>query len=465
MTPRLASTLAPIALLAGCTVGPDYRMPEFAMPAAFRSAPIAAPLDDKPWWTTFGDALLDDLVSRGLKSNLDIEVALARVDRARAAAGAARVVQLPAGAIDGSAMRARQSLEAGLGQLSRYVPDIERTQDAFALTGGASWELDLAGGLRRGRESAAADLAAAAADSRAARLTVAGEITDAYLLLRALQEQRDIAIKQAEVAHKLEELVRMKFTRDVASRRELDEANTSAISVRAQVPSFDAAIDGQLNRLAVLVGEMPQAERQGLDVIVPLPTATLTSIGTPVDLLRRRPDLIAAERRLAASNARIGSALAEYYPRFTLSSLLGFQGNSIGQLFTDRSSILQGGLGLRWRIFDFKRINAEIADARGAEREALAIFRGAVLRAAEDVERAVAAKQAAERRIALHGKELAASKHAGVLAVQAYEAGHIALIEVIEIDRRSLQATLSLALARADAARAVAATYRAIGAS
>lgn len=466
MTLRYLTPLVLVAILGGCTAGTEYRRPNLSMPNAFRAAPTApAAATDASWWTRFNDPMLNDLVARGLANNLDIEVVLARVDRARAAAGAARAAQLPSGTVDGSATRTQQSTEAGLGQLSNYVPDLGRVQNSFSITAGASWELDLAGGLKRGRQSAVAELEAVIADSQAARVTVAAEIADAYLLLRTLQERKAIAVSQAEAAEKLTSLVQKRFDATVASRRELEQSRASAVSVRAQVPALDAAIEGQLNRLAVLTGEMPESERRGLDQPAPLPVAAVGSIGSPTDLLRRRPDLIAAERRLAASHARIGAALAEYYPKFSLSGLFGFQSGSLGNLFSGPANVIQGGLGLRWRLFDFKRIDAEVASAQGDEREALANFRAAVLRAAEDVERSIVDGQAAQQRSSLHVQEAAASKRARDLSAQAFQAGHVSLVEVIEADRRSLQAADSLAVARSDAARAVVAAYRAIGGS
>ncbi len=464
MTLRTLSPLLLVALAGGCTAGTEYHRPNMTMPAAFRAAPAAPGVaTDGSWWTRFNDPILNDLVARGLANNLDIEIVLARVDRARAAAGAARAAQLPSGTIDGSAVRTQQSTEAGLGQLSNYVPDLGRVQNSFSITSGASWELDLAGGLKRGRQSAVAELEATVADSQAARVTVAAEIADAYLLLRTLQERRTLAVSQADAADKLTSLVQKRFDATIASRRELEQAKASAIAVRAEIPALEAGIEGQLNRLAVLTGEMPESERRGLDRPAPLPIAEVGPVGSPTELLRRRPDLIAAERRLAASHARIGAALAEYYPRFSLSGLFGFQSTSLGSLFTGPANVIQGGLGLRWRIFDFKRIDAEVVSARGDEREALATFRAAVLRAAEDVERSIVDGQAAQRRATLHAEEAVAAKRARDLAAQAYGAGHVSLVEVVDADRRSLQAADSLALARSDEVRAVVAAYRAIG--
>ncbi|KEQ51991.1 efflux transporter outer membrane subunit [Sphingobium chlorophenolicum] len=452
-----------LLLLGGCTVGTEYKRPAAPLPASFHNAPEAARPSGRPWWQDFGDPLLDDLVARGLQGSFDVEAALARVDQARAAAGGARAAQMPSGSLNGSAVRTRQSLRSGLGQIGNYIPDFDRTQDSFELTGGASWELDLAGGLKRGREAAVAGLEAAVADSQAARVTVAAEISDAYILLRSAQKRRAIAMDQAAAAESLENIARDRFSHGAVPRFELDQARASTAAIRAVIPEWDQAVQAQLARLAVLVGGMPESIAGRLAVPAPVPVSGFAAMGLPADLLRRRPDLIAAERRVAASHAQLGVALAEYYPKFTLSGLLGFQGNDAGKLFTGPASVLQGGLGLRWRLFDFGRVDAEIGHARGAEREAIAQFRNAALRAAEDVERAVVGWRTAKEREALHADELRLATAASDAVGRAYRAGHVSLAEVVEAQRRLLQAADALALAQGDASRAAVAGWRAFG--
>lgn len=450
-------------LLGGCAAGTDYRSPELAMPSSFRSVPIGTLKSDRAWWQSYNDPVLDRIVVRALSGNLDIEIALARVDRASAVAGAAKAAQLPSISVDGGATRTRQSMRSGTGVLSGYVPDFARTQNTFELTTGASWELDLAGGLRRGREAARAELQAAVADTAAVRVTVVAETADAYFQLRSLQEGLAIAHEQASLAERLEALVQHRLTVGGASKRELDQAIAATASQRAALVPIEADIQHQLIRLSILAGEMPEADRAGLETPAPLPEPRFADIGEPSALLRRRPDLVAAERRLAASHARIGVALAEYYPRFSLSALFGGQSNRLGNLFSGPANVIQGGVGLRWRLFDFGRIEAEVADARGAKREALAAFRNSVLLSAEDVERAVVAWETARARIDLHRDEVIAATAAKSSVLRAFEAGHVSLVEVTDADRRLLTARNAFAKAKADAARASVAAWRALG--
>jgi outer membrane protein TolC len=182
----------------------------------------------------------------------------------------------------------------------------------------------------------------------------------------------------------------------------------------------------------------------------------------PVDVLRRRPDVIAAERRLAAANARIGQAVAEYYPKISISGLLGFEAAAPDRLFKAATYQRQGGAGLRWRLFDFGRVDAEVAQARGAEAEALARYRQSVLRAAEDVENAFTALTQLEARQDELSREVAALKRARDLSQSAYLGGAVALIEVLEADRQLLTAQDQLAQTRADAGRAAVQSFRAL---
>ena len=186
-------------------------------------------------------------------------------------------------------------------------------------------------------------------------------------------------------------------------------------------------------------------------------------IGSPADLLRRRPDLIVAERKLAASNARIGSAISEYYPKFSLSGLIGTAATGTASLFTGGATQAQGVVGLRWRLFDFGRVDAEIKNARGQNAEALAAYRLSVLRASEDVEDAFSAlvnREAQQRTLA--GGETALAR-AQQSSMAAYKGGVVSLIEVLDADTRLLETRDALAQARTETARAAVASFRSLG--
>jgi NodT family efflux transporter outer membrane factor (OMF) lipoprotein len=448
--------------LSGCAVGPNYRPPDLTPSAAYRNADQAEVARTADWWRAFNDPVLDRLEAQALANNLDLAAAAARVVQARAAARASGADLLPVSAADIKGARQRSSLE-GTNALSKIIPNYPRTGSLYDATAGASWELDLFGGLRRGSEAAGAELEAARAGVAGARLMIAADVADAYIQLRGYQRRLALAERQVALDSQLLELVALRYGAGNASRRELDQAEASLAAAKATPPMLRAGIEAELNRLAVLIGKAPEAARDDLETPGALPIAPRFGAGAPGDMLRRRPDLIAAERRLAAANARIGAAISDYYPKITLQGLLGYESTRTGVLFTGAAQEAQGAIGLRWRLFDFGRVDAEVAAAKGKTAEALAGYRLAALRAAEDVENALSAglqrrAQASE----LHRSEAALGRTRQA-AQDAYAAGTLSLIEVIDADRALLQVQDQAAISDTEAARAAVALVRALG--
>jgi NodT family efflux transporter outer membrane factor (OMF) lipoprotein len=461
--------LAP-ALLAGCAVGPDYHRPEVAAPAAFMGTPAVAARDaagpaqdDARWWAGFGDPLLTSLVEKALAQNLDIAQAVARVTQARAGLHAADAALLPSGTVSGSAAALRMSGDTLQGrQLTAF--GTSRNTENYELDLGASWEIDLFGGLRRDREAAQDEYQATRAGVAAARLSVAAQVADTYIAIRGLQARLAVAEEQADTQQRLVDTIALQYRKGVAAELQLRQAEGVLAQVKGTIPGLQVALDGALNALDVLEGVPPGSGRAQLVAPAAIPAApAITGIGSPADLLRRRPDLIVAERKLAASNARIGSAISEYYPKLSLSGLLGSAATGAGSLFTGGATQAQGAFGLRWRLFDFGRVDAEIKTARGQNAEALAAYRLAVLRASEDVEDAFSAllNREAEQRTLAGGETALARAQQSSMA--AYKGGVVSLIEVLDADTRLLQTRDALAQARTESARAAVASFRSLG--
>ncbi len=459
------------ASLAACAVGPDYHAPVSDMPASYphaaaleaREATHEAPALDS-WWQGFDDPALTRVIQRALEQNLDLAAAIARVDQARAAAQYAGAALLPEGSLSGGVTKQHQSLEGPLGSLARNRPGFDRNSTVYSVGAGASWEIDVAGGLRRGAEAASAEAQAAEAEHMGVRVLVAAEAADAYFRVRGAQQRIAIAQQQVQTNARLLELVQFRLADGVGAERERAQAEGQLAQTRVTIPPLQIELETQLNRLDVLMGAHPGT--YAAELLAPTERATVPQISVaqgPANLLQRRPDVIAAERRLAASSARIGVATAEYYPKLSLSALLGFESLSAGKLFTASAFQPAAAAGLRWRLFDFGRVDAEVAQARGANAEALAAYRKAMLRATEDVENAIIALTQLE----LQGKELsvevAAHARARGAAEDAYKGGAVSLFEVLEEDRLLLSARDQQAHVRADNARAAVATFRALG--
>jgi NodT family efflux transporter outer membrane factor (OMF) lipoprotein len=459
---RLAILLA-VTALAGCTVGPDYHRPAIALSEGFHTPVMLAPANPR-WWTSFADPVLDQLVEQALAGNLDIAAAAARVEQGRAAAREAGAALLPRADLAASAERDRQSLRTPVGAVSNRL-GLPRSYSLYQIGGEASWEVDLFGGLRRGREAARAEFGSAAADADAIRLSIAAETADAYLQLRGLQARFAVASRQLATERQLLALVQQQSDQGIVADRDLNRVRGEAEGIEASLAPLRAAIAGQLNRLAVLTGRqagLPPAELVGGEASIPIAPEPGGS-SYPAELMRRRPDLVAAERRVAAANARIGVALAEYYPHISLSGLAGVASIGTGGLFTG-SAFQAGGTGaLRWRLFDFGRVDTEVAQARGRQAEALAQYRGTVLRATEDVETALARLAEGRGEIAVREQQIAALTRARDQARQAYQGGVLALVDVLDADRALLEASDRLATARAETARASVAAIRVLG--
>src|SRR5471032_223544 len=467
-TALLGATLA--AALSACAVGTDYVKPADTMPAAFPHAAAnvasnTAPLTLDVWWTQFNDPALTRIIERVLAQNLDLAAAMARVDQARAAAHLSQAQLLPQGSADATVARQRQSLQGPLGELASAQPGYKRNVTLVDSGVGASWEVDLSGGLHRGVEADQAEAQAAEADRLGVRVSVAAEAADAYFRVRGAQTRIALAQLQTKADSDLLELVKLRLADGLSTERELAEAQARVAQVKAGIPPLRSELAIQLNRLDVLMGAQPgtyAAELAGAGNDAEATIPPLAGGLQPQDLLKRRPDVIAAERRLAASSARIGVATSEYYPKFSLSALLGFESLGTG---TPSAANFQptAVAGVHWRLFDFGRVDAEVARAKGANAEALARYRQSMLRATEDVENALVqhAERDAERRELL--AEVAADQRARNSSEEAFKGGASSLTEVLEQDRQLLAARDQLASAQTGAGRAAVATFRALG--
>jgi NodT family efflux transporter outer membrane factor (OMF) lipoprotein len=468
MRPALfAAPTALALLLAACAVGPNYKAPDLALTPAFHAAapsPEARSIPLKTWWTTFGDPELERVVERVRSQNLDIAQAAARVGQSRAAAKAAGAALLPTVSGDGGYSNVQQSLQTPIGEIGRGLPGFERDYNLYEAGVSASWEVDLFGGLRREREAARAEAASAADQAQAIRVSMTAEAADAYLAARGLQARLDVARRQQGVEQDLVALLQRQVGEGVAPERELHQAQAALHDVDATIPPLRSALEAQFNRLDVLMGAQPGTWRAELQApaAIPAPPAVATADG-PATLLRRRPDVLAAEQRLVAANARIGAAISDYYPKVTLAALIGGQSIDSRTVFGADAIQREAGAALHWRLFDFGRVDAEVAGARGQRAEALAAYRLTVLHATEEVENAFTDLDQQQARVAALAREAAELATARGQVQTAYDEGLVSLIEVRDVDRNLLAASDQLAQARAGAARAAVSVFRALG--
>jgi NodT family efflux transporter outer membrane factor (OMF) lipoprotein len=456
--------LALAALLGACASTPDYEAPRIGTAPAYRAAQPAAAQDAPPldrWWLGFQDPELVRLIERALAQNLELEAAAERVEQARASAGIAAAALLPALSAQASVAAERQSLESPLGKLASASPGYDRTPLLRSEALVASWELDPAGGLKRQREQRGFEAQAAEAERLGVRVSVAAEVADAWLRIRGARLRLDLAEQRLRDDARLLELVQARRQDGLATLGEQAQAEARVAQVRATLSPLRAEIAAQQNRLAVLVGAAPGSVSVAA---APRPLA-LPSWGSelrPADLLRRRPDVLAAERRLAAAHAGVGVATAEYYPKLSLSALLGMESLRTG--IPNAANFQPAALlGLRWRLFDFGAVDAEVARATAARREALLRYRQAMLKATEDVENAMVAAGALREESAALRDEVAAASRARDQAHEAWTGGAASLLDELELDRQYLAAQDRLSQAETETARATVAGFRALG--
>ncbi|AXI03916.1 efflux transporter outer membrane subunit [Aquirhabdus parva] len=468
---RTPLMLVVTSLLAGCAIGPDYIRPTISMPdhylgqTAIEQRHAKAATDFSAWWEGFGDPQLTRFVMLALEQNLDLAQASARITQAQAGLGAANAALLPSGNVNAQSTRAYQSVETPLGQVLNSQPNFDRYGNAYEANLGVGWELDVFGGVRRGREAALAEYQASEAGAMATRLAVAAQTADIYISIRGLQSRLDVARRQVQTQQELLSIMNLLYGKGLAAELQVRQAEGALAQVRASVPVLEAGLDTSMNALDVMLGKPPGKYRKELVNVVAIPIAPQIALtGSPGDLLRRRPDLIVAERHLAASNARIGMAIAEYYPKLSLSGLIGSATSvSSGNLFTGGASQAAGVLGLRWRLFDFGRINAQINLAKGQEAEALASYRLAMLRATEDVENAFSALVKREDQTDILTQGVDSLSRARGASFVAYQKGVVSFSEVLQADENLLRATDMRAQAQTESARAAVAAFKALG--
>ncbi|MFL1456612.1 efflux transporter outer membrane subunit [Marinobacter sp. GN3S48] len=421
-----------LALLAGCAVGPDYQAPATPEPDAFsQGRQASAGVDQQRFWQGFDDPLLEQLIDRTLTANHTLEGAVARYERAAALLYGAEREQWP-------------SVTANASAAEQYLADIEQSPPGagpervqrYQAGLAANWELDLFGRLRRATDAQQAELEAAGADLGAVQVALAGQLASSYFELRGLQQQYRVA--QQSVALQQQSLGIVEARVGAGRGTEFDQVRARAQleRTRAELPTLQAGIRAAMHRIAVLTGQPPMALVETLSPPAELPEALpVIPVDSPGDVLRRRPDIAAAERRLAAATARIGVATADLFPRFTLSGLIGSVAADTSDLFTGPAESRRVALGIDWTFLDHGKVKARIEAAGADSRAALASYQQAVLEALEEAETRLVRYQRAQEREGRLQQAMTDAEKAVELARTRYEQGFIGYFEVLTAEQ------------------------------
>ena len=459
----LAAALA--TALGGCAAGPDYRPPAIdTAPQYLAPAPTftAAPPDER-WWTAYGDPLLDDLIAAALADSPDLLAAEARVRAARALHGVVGAAALPQLEARGDVSRDRLSSNGeNFANLPFKNPQTEFTD--YRVGFDASWELDFAGRARRAREAAAARVDSALESRNEARVVLAAEVVSGYVSYRVGQQRVALAGETLAAYAQTAQLVDLQRAAGLASDLEQLRASAERRSAEAVIPPLEAETASALYRLAALVGQQPAALVARLAAAAPVPAPPDSiPVGLPSDLLQRRPDVRRAERELAAATADVGVAVAEQYPRFSLTGDAGLDSIRSGDLTGAASRFWNFGPQLTVPLLAGGRLRAQVSAREAARDAALQSYRAAVLGALADTESALIRYAGEHSRTTSLTASRAALDRTLALARQRYGVGETALIDVLDVQRQRNQLADQQLQSAGQAALGFAALHKALG--
>ena len=461
---RAGMAAAAALALAGCvSVGPDYETPDVPVPEAWRNAPeageTAAADTSAGWWKVFGDPALDALVERVHAENCSLAAAVATMDAYAAQLNMERAGLFPAVQASGRTGEDRQS------ELVHGVAQYAENPDWYYNAGlSFSWELDLWGRVRRSIESARGELEASEEDLRGTRLTLEASAVSEYVALRTLQRRIAYAEKNLALQEESAKLTRGRFDAGLVSELDVHQAEMNLAYTRSTIPTLQAQVESSLNNLCVLAGALP-GELDELAATAPVPFAADLPDVVPADLLRRRPDVRAAERRFAAKTAAIGVAKGDLYPKFAINGQFQLSTTYADKFFDQGAQSYFIGPGFSWDIFTAGKIRNNVRALEAAARGALANYRNTVLAAYAECETAFASWRGAQRTLdALKDSVESAAKSVD-LAENLYRNGLIDFLNLLDMQKQLTQYEDAYAQTQGAVASALVAIHKALGGS
>jgi NodT family efflux transporter outer membrane factor (OMF) lipoprotein len=424
-------------------------------------------VDLAAWWRALNDEELDSLVDRAVKSNLDIEIALDRLQQARTYEAVVIGHALPE--VDASAAAGRgtgSDLTKGRAeQALRSADNGAGLQQINTIAGfDAVWELDLFGKFRREFEAARAESDAARAARYDVITSVVADVVRAYVDLRGFQVRAGVLHKASDVLRESLRIVNIRYQRGITNELDVALATRELATLEAQIAPVEAEANAAQYTLAVLVGEYPENMREELskpDLIPTMPAAAAP--GLPLDLLKRRPDIQQAERELAAATARIGVATASLFPDVTVSAAIGSQGQGWGTIPSVNKHIWSFGPGAVWPLLDFGALDAQVDIADLAARLSLVNYRKTILAAVQQVDASLDAYEAQQARLEKLGAAMIAAQRALDLANARYDRGLTDFLNVVDAERQFYDLQEQYAAAQVDQGNQFVQLYKSLG--
>ena len=434
-----------LSFLSACTVGPDYHgapqvAPEASSSATFvrtRGDNIATTHAPSEWWVALDDPQLNALIEAAFAHNPDLRAAQARLRESRSQLQVQQASELPKLSADAAVLRTRQPDLSALSSVDSNAGSSGRGPISFYTAGfDASWEIDLFGGTRRAVEAASAQADAVDADLADARVSLAAEVAQAYIGLRDQQQRLAIAQKTAELQQQMLTLTEQRRAGGTAAEVDVERLNTQVENTRSTITPLASQVEISLDELAVLTGKAPGA--LDAELVTPRTLPALPSsvpIGDPSAMLAQRPDIRAAERRLAASNAQIGEHIADFFPKVTLYGDLSYSASDPGHLFRKQNATWLGAPYLSWNVFDFGRTLGAVHGAEASRDEAQANYEKAVLGALRDANDGLSRFGYQRAHLVTLEKVRASATHSADLTRQRYRAGTASLVDLLDTQR------------------------------
>jgi outer membrane protein, multidrug efflux system len=433
--------------LTACTVGPDYSRPEVEVLQEWTVAySAAADLSNAVWWRQFEDPVLDDLIDRAVRNNLDLRIAAARVDQYL-------------GQLDTTRAQFFPQVGAGVNVSTQRTAGLTTESSQAGIN--ATWELDLWGRIRRANEAARARLLASEQGRRAVLMTLVANVSSNYIALRGLDRQLAIARKTEKAYAETFDLFSLRFEYGTISQLQLSQARSLYESARQAVPRFESLVRQQENLLAVLVGQLPGGMPRGKE-IDRLPAPGIPA-GIPSTLLERRPDILQAEQNLVAANAQIGVARAAYFPTISLTGVLGSVSGDLGNLFAGGTESRSLSGGLAGPLLNFGAVSGQVAQSEALQQQALLQYRQTILNAFREVEDALVKTTKGREEFAAQKNQVEALAMTADLARLQFDQGTVDYLQVLDAERSLFAAQLEMVQKEIDLLGSLIAVYKAMG--
>ncbi|MDR3448897.1 MAG: efflux transporter outer membrane subunit [Alphaproteobacteria bacterium] len=454
--------------LASCAVGPDYEKPETALPADWnaqsQAAADAKAAIDQEWWKNFNDPVLTQLIDKAASQNFDLKIAEARIAAARAGVSLTDAAFLPQGDVKGSATREANQMAFPDEKGSTLGQSLHKPFNIFTAGFDASWEIDLFGGIRRGEERAAAQLQASEASRDDVRVSLMAEVARTYIDIRAAQAQVKIAQDTVAADRKTLDIAGQRVKAGIAPGLDVTQAEAALQQAQTQLPVMRDRLAQDEYDMDVLLGEQPGATQKIITSDAPIPTSNKqVALAAPASVIAQRPDIRVAERNLAAATAQQGVAVAQFFPKISLSGFFGALNTSATGLISPANESWLASGGILWPILNYGTLSANLDTANAQQQEAMASYQKTILGSLSDVNKSLSSYTEEQKFLQSALTAVVKDAEAAGIARQRYKQGLTSFIEVLDAERTLYTAQKQATDAEAMTSQNLVALYKSLG--